>query len=190
MTSILLTGPTIEPISLEETKTFLRVEHDDENQLIAALIAGARNHIEAQTQTALKRWRAFPIAKTIVARLAFKAMPAKLSADFAERIVWTFSKRFHPGILVGLFCQRQFLKRLSVRLLNAPRVRLRLATCSLGACTPLPASGSTNSKRFWRRVWQPNSRKARARTIRSTPSPWRSHIVRADSRLANCCTSQ
>jgi|SRR5262245_15905962 len=53
MTTILLTGPTIKPISLEETKTFLRVEHEDENQLIAALIAGARNHIEAQRQTAL-----------------------------------------------------------------------------------------------------------------------------------------
>jgi uncharacterized phiE125 gp8 family phage protein len=53
MTSILLTGPAIEPISLAETKTFLRVEHDDEDQLITALIAGARSHIEAQTQTAL-----------------------------------------------------------------------------------------------------------------------------------------
>jgi len=52
MTSIVLTGLAIEPISFEETKTFLRVEHDDEDQLIAALIAGARNHIEAQTQTA------------------------------------------------------------------------------------------------------------------------------------------
>jgi uncharacterized phiE125 gp8 family phage protein len=51
MTSILLTD-LIEPISLEETKTFLRVEHDDEDQLIAALFAVGRNHIEAQTQTA------------------------------------------------------------------------------------------------------------------------------------------
>ena len=59
MTPILLTGPAIEPISLEETKIFLRVEHDDEDQLIAALIAGARSHIEAQTQTALitQNWR-------------------------------------------------------------------------------------------------------------------------------------
>jgi uncharacterized phiE125 gp8 family phage protein len=59
MTSILLTGPAIEPISLAETKTFLRVEHDDEDQLITALIAGARSHIEAQTQTALitQDWR-------------------------------------------------------------------------------------------------------------------------------------
>lgn len=43
MTPILLTGPAIEPISVEETKIFLRVEHDDEDQLIAALIAGARS---------------------------------------------------------------------------------------------------------------------------------------------------
>lgn len=59
MTSILLTGPAIEPISLEETKTFLRIEHNDEDELIAALIAGARSHIEAQTQTALitQDWR-------------------------------------------------------------------------------------------------------------------------------------
>ena len=43
MTSILLTGPAIEPISLEETKTFLRIEHNDEDQLIAALATGARS---------------------------------------------------------------------------------------------------------------------------------------------------
>lgn len=37
----------------------MRVEHSDEDQLIAALIAGARIHIEAQTQTALisQSWR-------------------------------------------------------------------------------------------------------------------------------------
>ena len=59
MTPILLTGPAIEPISVEETKIFLRVEHDDEDQLIAALIAGARSHIEVQTHTALitQNWR-------------------------------------------------------------------------------------------------------------------------------------
>jgi uncharacterized phiE125 gp8 family phage protein len=59
MTPILLTGPDIEPLSLEKTKIFLRVEHSDEDQLIAALIAGARIHIEAQTQTALisQSWR-------------------------------------------------------------------------------------------------------------------------------------
>src|SRR5215471_15924028 len=146
--------------------------------------------VSGRADAQLKKWSAFLTANDVVARLAFAVMAAKLAADIAERIVWTFSKRFHPGILVELFSQRQFLKRLSARLLSAPHARLRLGTCSLGACTPLLASASTNSKRFWRRVWQPSSRKARGRTIRSTPSPWRSHIGRAGLRLANCCISQ
>lgn len=59
MTPILLTGPAVEPLSLDETKTFLRIEHNDDDPLIAALIAGARIHIEAQSQAALitQDWR-------------------------------------------------------------------------------------------------------------------------------------
>ena len=53
MTSILLTGPAIEPLTLNEAKEFLRVEHNDDDQVIAALIAGARTHVEAQAQIAL-----------------------------------------------------------------------------------------------------------------------------------------
>ena len=53
MSSILLTGPAIEPLSLEEAKTFLRVEHDDDDQLIAALIASARIQIEGLGKIAL-----------------------------------------------------------------------------------------------------------------------------------------
>jgi uncharacterized phiE125 gp8 family phage protein len=86
MASILLTGPAIEPMSLEETKTFLRIEHNDEDQLIAALIAGARSHIEAQTQTALiaQDWRvvldAWPQPGRIIVR------PGPLKALNATRV--------------------------------------------------------------------------------------------------------
>ena len=42
-----LSPPLIEPVSLEDTKRFLRVDHDDENDLILALIASARERLES-----------------------------------------------------------------------------------------------------------------------------------------------
>ncbi|MFZ0353176.1 MAG: head-tail connector protein [Pseudolabrys sp.] len=59
MSSILLTGPAVEPLSLDEAKTFLRVEHSDDDQVIGALIASARMHVEAQAKIALltQNWR-------------------------------------------------------------------------------------------------------------------------------------
>jgi len=59
MPSILLTPPAGEPVSLAEAKAFLRIEHNDDDEAIAALIAGARLHIEAQTRRALMTqvWR-------------------------------------------------------------------------------------------------------------------------------------
>jgi uncharacterized phiE125 gp8 family phage protein len=59
MSSILLTPPALEPLSLAEAKAFLRVEHDDDDDVIVALIAGARIHVETQTRRALitQTWR-------------------------------------------------------------------------------------------------------------------------------------
>jgi uncharacterized phiE125 gp8 family phage protein len=59
MSAILLNAPASEPISLAQTKLYLRVEHDDDDELIAALIAAARVQVEAQTRRALivQTWR-------------------------------------------------------------------------------------------------------------------------------------
>jgi uncharacterized phiE125 gp8 family phage protein len=59
MSSILLTPPPAEPISLAEAKAFLRVEYDDDDDVISALVAGARIYVEAQTRRALitQTWR-------------------------------------------------------------------------------------------------------------------------------------
>ncbi|MBM3529053.1 MAG: hypothetical protein FJX62_13270 [Alphaproteobacteria bacterium] len=59
MSSILLTPPEVEPIALAEAKHYLRVEHADDDDIIAALIAGARIHVEALTRRALiaQTWR-------------------------------------------------------------------------------------------------------------------------------------
>lgn len=59
MPSILLTGPAIEPWSVAEAKSFLRAENDDDDTVIASLIAAARNQVEALTRSALiaQTWR-------------------------------------------------------------------------------------------------------------------------------------
>ena len=59
MSSLLLTAPAVEPLSLAEAKAFLRVETGDDDDVIGALIAGSRIHIEAQTRRALitQSWR-------------------------------------------------------------------------------------------------------------------------------------
>lgn len=86
MSSILLTTPAAEPLALDEAREFLRVEHNDDDELIAALIAGARLHIEAQTKRALitQSWRlgldAWPESGRIGVR------PAPLQAVTAARI--------------------------------------------------------------------------------------------------------
>ena len=53
MPSLLLTAPAVEPVTLDEAKAFLRVETGDGDDVIAALAAGARIHVEAQTRRAL-----------------------------------------------------------------------------------------------------------------------------------------
>jgi uncharacterized phiE125 gp8 family phage protein len=53
MSSILIAPPAIEPLTLEEAKAYLRVETNDDDLLIGALISAARLQVEAQTQTCL-----------------------------------------------------------------------------------------------------------------------------------------
>jgi uncharacterized phiE125 gp8 family phage protein len=59
MPSFLLVPPAAEPITLAEAKAYLRVEHGDDDTVIAALIAAARSHVEAATRRALitQSWR-------------------------------------------------------------------------------------------------------------------------------------
>lgn len=86
MPSILLTAPAVEPLSLAEAKAFLRVEHNDDDDVIGALIASARIHVEAQTRRALitQSWRLTCDAWPADGRLAVR--PAPLIALTAARV--------------------------------------------------------------------------------------------------------
>lgn len=59
-------GPTTEPVSLTEAKAQLRVEHNDEDTLIASLISVARRKVEQETgralltQTIVEYWDEWP----------------------------------------------------------------------------------------------------------------------------------
>ena len=59
MRQILISPPAIEPVSLAETKLWLRDSSASEDQLIAALITGARQTVEKLTRTVLitQGWR-------------------------------------------------------------------------------------------------------------------------------------
>ena len=86
MSSILLSGPAVEPVTLAEAKTYLRVEHGDDDDVIAALIAGARVHVEAQTRRALitQSWRLIRDAWPDDGRIA--VLPVPLRALTAARV--------------------------------------------------------------------------------------------------------
>jgi uncharacterized phiE125 gp8 family phage protein len=94
MSSLLLTAPTVEPLSLVEAKGFLRIEHNDDDALIMALMSASRIHIETETRRALitQSWRIVLDAWPANGRLSVR--PAPLRALTAVR-VYDFNGNAH-----------------------------------------------------------------------------------------------
>ena len=50
---VLTSPPAVEPLTVDEVKTYLRIDHDDEDCLLASLITSARLQVEAALDLAL-----------------------------------------------------------------------------------------------------------------------------------------
>lgn len=89
MDSILIAPPTVEPVSLAEARTWLRVDIDDEDAAIASLIMAARMAVESATRRALvtQTWRvtldAWPPDAAVSNWSALATRPRDLPFEFA-----------------------------------------------------------------------------------------------------------
>ena len=121
MTSYLLAGPAVEPVTLSETKVFLRVSDTAEDGFISTLITAARLHIEGSTGRALisQSWRTIhdcwpqnrqiilPVAPliSIAQIIVYDSVgdPTTLSlAQFQPETDANPARIFVPGSIVGL----------------------------------------------------------------------------------------
>ncbi len=72
----LVAGPVAEPLTRAQAKDFLRIDHDDEDALVDALISAARRFVEAHTGRVLmaQTWRlireAWPTGGVLVSPIA------------------------------------------------------------------------------------------------------------------------
>ncbi len=79
MRRYILNGPTAEPLSLAETKRFLRIDHGDDDALVQSLIKGARQRVEARTGRALisQNWRIMMDSWPFGGRVALPVLPVQ-----------------------------------------------------------------------------------------------------------------
>lgn len=81
MKRILLSAPAVEPVLLAEAKAHLRLDTDDEDDLVGALIGAARVAVETETRRVLieQSWRAF-VEDWPAAGIVLPVVPALLVA--------------------------------------------------------------------------------------------------------------
>ena len=102
---MILTAPVAEPLALAEARAFLRADTNDDDELIASLIAAARTHVEALTRRALitQCWRltldAWPADGRIPVRPApLRELTAARVYDLAGNVTALDLQHFVPDL--------------------------------------------------------------------------------------------
>lgn len=112
MAAIPIEEPAIEPLTLTEVKSFLRVEHDADDDLIASLVKAARCEVESATRRALitQGWRialdGWPASGRIVSPIsplravtAARVRDAGGDASDLELSAFTLDTVSSPGVI-------------------------------------------------------------------------------------------
>lgn len=116
-----ISPPAAEPITLSETKLFLRVDHEDEDSLIETLIKSARDRLEAhlgiamitrpmetagpaQTCIRLPRWPVISVDSVLTDGIEIfdydanlRSQPARVTIDLANRSIDGIDVQFTAG---------------------------------------------------------------------------------------------
>ena len=96
--------PPIEPVSLDEAKLFLRVDHDDENDLIETLIRSSRERLEDRLNIAMIE-RPMRLVTSEGGDIALPRWPVSsietVTIDGEEPSVFTVNLRSRPVIVTA-----------------------------------------------------------------------------------------
>lgn len=79
MRTVLITPPAVDPVPLAEAKLYLRIDHDDEDELIRRLVSAATHLVEAASGRALidRTWRVILAGWPASGRLRLPISPVR-----------------------------------------------------------------------------------------------------------------
>jgi len=131
--------PSVEPVSLQSAKAFLRVDHDDEDELITDFIQAARERIEAHLSvTLITRRRLYVKARPKSTNLYINHHPIK-RVIAVDCIFGEDTKRLDPSdYLINLHARPASLRLLSSHTPSVDAIQIEIEAGFGAAASEIP----------------------------------------------------